>query len=761
MNTILKYIFYFILGIIISLFLNKDKYKDKDLVEGWDCNISGSSVGVISGSSAGVCYIPGAVADSPASRWPYAPLYMNGQKEERCARKIHGLWAQLPRKFIPDRRDVSSSVLGPVGMCIFGGIKGDSTNLKECMEDEDGVFLPSEDGVIHSEEWRVSTIDYDFSDDSALPNSSRAHNKNIIYPVGNSAVFTENASGSSYYMTNASGKLGCAVCEPCPEGKGKPYGGCKIDINESCRECVENEYSSSNGFEDCKPLPEFSVAVTSSNGNINFECKAEKYKMRNGSGTECVDKDHSKCGVGRTYIYKQEFDTQTDEQGVGFNASGCSRCPHGKKPNTLHNGSCVDCKANEAGILGLCGSCPPHFQGRGRAAAGAPIPGYEESLGNYQGGERICSPSCISHEDDGVNVSNVKKNLNILTITEHDLAKENFHVDVECLPGHIKFFNAQPCKNQPSSKLKPFLYDGSIEWPIDNPVPGPTLDDLSTLNSYLPDNDKKYGIKWMDTDTASDSESIHFKKYTLPSCYDKRIFNDNNTCGEISEVIYLADQAPGGDQSPLMENVKNSMRNQCSELNKTLLENKKCTLSQCVSPDYCCSIDTPDSVEDLFNEILSTDTYYDTEYININHYLNDIQTSHTDEDKIQTIQLNANIIKNIKDNFGSEDLFTKNWIGVGGGQEEMASDIWKRLINRINNINGNNDLTDLTNMTEDDLKIMLINLDKPIKDATASFVYPTPYGGLSPLDIFLYNTLNIPPTGTDQGINAAQLEALL
>ena len=138
-------------------------------------------------------------------------------------------------------------------------------------------------------------------------------------------------------------------------------------------------------------------------------------------------------------------------------------------------------------------------------------------------------------------------------------------------------------------------------------------------------------------------------------------------------------------------------------------------------------------------------------------------------DEITQELSDPNVISNIQGNFGNEILFTENWIGEGGGQEEMANDVWKRLINRFNNIKGNNDLNDLTNMTEDDLKKMLINLDKPIKGEDGEIVFPAcsdpsitdetecinnnRMWGLSPLDIFLYND--------PEGINAAQLEALL
>ena len=150
---------------------------------------------------------------------------------------------------------------------------------------------------------------------------------------------------------------------------------------------------------------------------------------------------------------------------------------------------------------------------------------------------------------------------------------------------------------------------------------------------------------------------------------------------------------------------------------------------------------------------------FEERYTTLSNKIREFENPPTQEN-LDSFELKPNVISNIQGNFVNESLFTENWIGEGGGQEEMANDVWKRLINRFNNIKGNNDLNDLTNMTVDDFKKMLINLDKPIKGEDGEIVFPTedPEGdvnnqGLSPLDIFLYND--------PEGINVAQLEALL
>ena len=528
---------------------------------------------------------------------------------------------------------------------------------------------------------------------------------------------------------------GSTECMPCEPGKYQPQSGsveckpcepgyyCSDGIKKTCTEghyCPEDStipLECTEGKMECIKDP-----MDGDGGNTDFNCIGSLVK--NSLGTACGE-----CGSGKKYSESE---------------SGCEICPHGKKPNEQHT-VCIPCEADEAGVFGLCGTCPSGFMGRAVAEPGVYVAigesiydeggNVDERITKYSGLERLCSPSCfskISAKEDG--------KLHIKEITEHDLTEDNFHVDVECESEYINFFNAQPCKNQGSLEPRVISLPSPVpSYPSPSQYPGFNLQTLTGINWEVPLYPQP------------------LKEYILPICYEKSIFHYDNTCGEFAS------------QDKVL------MHEQCSKLNKTLLENKKCTLSQCISPDYCCSMDTPDSVEDLFNEILSTDTSnedYQTvsEYLNGTFdYLND--KSNTDEEKtarLQKIQLNDNdndndndnIIEKIKSNFGSEDLFTKNWIGSGGGQEEMASDIWKRLINRINNINGNNDLTDLTNMTDDDLKIMLINLDKPIKDEFGNFAYPTgdqggddAYLGLSPLDIFLYDD--------QQGINPAQLEALL
>ena len=165
------------------------------------------------------------------------------------------------------------------------------------------------------------------------------------------------------------------------------------------------------------------------------------------------------------------------------------------------------------------------------------------------------------------------------------------------------------------------------------------------------------------------------------------------------------------------------------------------------------------------------------------------------QSQMDSFNIKGDVIESIKTKFNNKVNFEENWIGAGGGQEEMAKDVWVRMINRINslknvsghlydiNIDGQILDTDIDRI----IKLFLINLDKPITDDGKIPKYPKgicldgngiqtkyeavltdeaacsdQYGrtwntddgiGWSPLDIFLYND--------SQGINAAQLEALL
>jgi len=261
---------------------------------------------------------------------------------------------------------------------------------------------------------------------------------------------------------------------------------------------------------------------------------------------------------------------------------------------------------------------------------------------------------------------------------------------------------------------------------------------------------------------VKEEDVIECNEYNESLCDENKILKDSGifkTGNSFSEICC---------QYPTCENSGKITSEQCSELNKTLLSNKKCdTTEKCSSISYCCSLDAPESIKDMFNEIYFTDetdetdetSDFESKYTTFSESIKLFEDPPTQEN-LDSFELKPGVIPSIQRNFGNESLFTENWIGEGGGQEEMANDVWKRLINRFNNIKGNNDLNDLTNMTEDDFKIMLINLDKPIKDEDGELTYPisgTHLQGLSPIDIFLYNQWE----GDDTSINAAQLEALL
>lgn len=249
----------------------------------------------------------------------------------------------------------------------------------------------------------------------------------------------------------------------------------------------------------------------------------------------------------------------------------------------------------------------------------------------------------------------------------------------------------------------------------------------------------------------------------LDGCYDESNFNTKSKCGDFKD-------------SPV------DLTRKCSEINKTVLENKICdTPEKCVSLNYCCSGDIPNDIQELSSEIYYSDSFevsnlqkdeFNSRYATVDGNIKSLQTA-LDSGSFSEAELNRIELKSeILDLFNSADgkyhnkeKFEENWIGGGGGQEEMASNVWERIINTINSNRSEEDKIeytgDLSSLSEEDIKLLLINLDKPIKNDDGSFKYPTEtcsdtsitdeiqctniptntwtQTGLSPLDLFLYD----------------------
>jgi len=175
-------------------------------------------------------------------------------------------------------------------------------------------------------------------------------------------------------------------------------------------------------------------------------------------------------------------------------------------------------------------------------------------------------------------------------------------------------------------------------------------------------------------------------------------------------------------------------------LNKTLLKNLKCdTLEQCKSKEYCCSINVPEEIENLFNDIKFGNTSYDE-----NHYMNISQHFKNNPDlDLNTFQLNEDTIKAIK--YYSQDKFLSNWVGSGGEQEETGKNVWLRMINTIKKLDPDYDPNGHYNPEDMEkyIKQFLIMLDKP--DPSNE--------NMTPINILLH--------GKGVNINVSQFEALL
>ena len=212
----------------------------------------------------------------------------------------------------------------------------------------------------------------------------------------------------------------------------------------------------------------------------------------------------------------------------------------------------------------------------------------------------------------------------------------------------------------------------------------------------------------------------------LTGCYsDADVDSADGICGDYNDNFDLIDR--------------------CNDIGKSVLEGKKCSGIECVNLNHCCSSDIPDDTLNFFNDI-----YY-KEGVDISE-----QTSWSD------INLKPGVVGAFKTAFNTKDNFENNWIGEGGGEQELVSDVWKRLIRTVNSyltdsseqITEDTDLSTLSDEEiEEYIQKFLFNLDKPIRNTDETFKYPQGDSGLSPLDLFLYND--------SEGINANQLEALL
>ena len=207
----------------------------------------------------------------------------------------------------------------------------------------------------------------------------------------------------------------------------------------------------------------------------------------------------------------------------------------------------------------------------------------------------------------------------------------------------------------------------------------------------------------------------------LSGCYPEDTFNERSKCFDfIDDPINLTQK--------------------CNESDKIVLENKVCdTPEKCISTDYCCSSKPSDELLDINNQIFFSDLEAISgetpeEITRINQKITALQAFSNNElldgdyltcdiARCNNFDIKSDILHSIKVKYNNLTKFNNNWIGGGGGQEEMSYDVWNRLSNFINKISPTSQtLEDIINTDENDtnlkkyIKLFLINLDKPIED---------------------------------------------
>ena len=122
---------------------------------------------------------------------------------------------------------------------------------------------------------------------------------------------------------------------------------------------------------------------------------------------------------------------------------------------------------------------------------------------------------------------------------------------------------------------------------------------------------------------------------------------------------------------------------------------------------------------------------------------------------IESITLSPHININLLNKFNTYNDFSNIWYGQGRGQEETGYEVYENLFNFIKTYRTEQALHGRRhNITLDDVKLFVIELDKPILNVDGSVKYPP---GLSPVDLFISKMALTPSQDNTEYINRFQI----
>ena len=849
MNSILKYLIFFILGIILSLFLKMDK------VEGFIFNELGAAAGSPSSpterslSSSGTRSLTCNSSGAPIKCSPTQTMFETHWFESRIGNLR--------------RQELAGFTIIPDYLCggklwsgnAYTGMDGPQVQARR----HDRGLLPLVDRGANDSIFTYDTISTDSIFDKLPeaieackydteckaiqyrhfypgPAGSGASRQGLAYTLFDSSHISDartcekmtvrndpvdHYSQYNYFIikggihdicgdhhimgTGANGVGAADVCEMCPRGKERPHGQeeCTVcrpgtySASGACKSCPVNQWTNSSGSINCNALPDNSVVRNSdvfientwapprmSGINYNYDTgqgpNLETLNLADGSqmggfeglfwptgidftcddgfrksetspsqctqcevGTFGTDGTCTSCPVGQ--FQDQIGQSSCNDCPVGqyqdtVGASGCSSCVEGKFQDTVGGASCNNCVAGTDSLpwASNCFKCPPGTTSvSGGRCESCPAEQYQPESGK---------PICIPIDADAGQIV--------------QLNEDGFPANYKCDTDN-HFNNETPVNEELSSNV---------------------LLCADTLCKLSDEDEGKYVITNALNDSGRISE-LSYKDFkptlecnTGEGEYDESGFQGSPTvkpCDIKNGRISLSDPLGGSGGDMLLSgcysnvdvNIANGicggyaggggganfdLTDRCNEIGKTVLEQKKCRGIECVNLNHCCSSDVPDDTLNLFNSV-----YYNEETTY------DIPTGDTGW---STINLKPSVVDAFKTTFNTKGNFENNWIGEGGGEQELASDVWKRLIRTVNSYSpdSSDQITEDTDFNSDAItddqiteyiQKFLFNLDRPIKNTDDTFKYPQDDTGLSPLDLFLYND--------PEGINATQLEALL
>ena len=507
---------------------------------------------------------------------------------------------------------------------------------------------------------------------------------------------------------------GAIDCTSCPAGKySDTYGATE------CTSCPAGKYSTQDAIE-CTSCPagKYSDTREATSDAVCLDCPAGSETLNvdgyytTTEATQCVNcapGSHStaggqceSCPIERPYQSIDRTDcVSCDRQIYNQLTRSCISCTGNKVPNTSHS-ACVDCDSDVTDPPGTGGG-----------------PGYKSNSDNSACYNPKCNlpdtPEYTIVDDDGL------------------LWSENFNPSINCSPGYDGYPTAA-CGGYGQEMV---LSGCELEsdYQFDSNYKG--------CKNFICESSGENNKKKI---TVSNSERYKFMNCDATA---QATDTDTNCSSELccENLICSNYFSESGDSDP--------NKKQCSE-DTELLPDKYCkTKAQCNINSHCCSSYLSDDTRYLYGEIKNYCSPQDENCLNkesIRNYLysnlltsvNGIQVDGAGETEYEYIKtyLNgmpdlANIVlkEQLTDSissFNTYSSFNYTWIGKSMGQEESAYEVYSNIYNFIQIYTP-----DAIVITLDDIKLFLINLDKPLRNTDDTFKFAETSSGLSPLDIFV------------------------